>query len=181
MLPGVQPFAASIIAAENGWTPGNMEAAKHVADSMGVGVNDDLKLTDPAAMRAFQRALLQQEQGPGAVPYFDRLASAPAPAPAAAQGGAPAVSLPPTATGIADIVKPPPAVAAAPQPSPAAAAPSPDRQSMNVLPQIDPLAAALAGDQGRTPPPVDPNMLAMALQGGNAPDFGNFSNGGFFG
>jgi hypothetical protein len=51
---------------------------------------------------------------------------------------------------------------------------------MNVAPpdQQDALAAALAQTQPQTPPPVDPNMLAMALQG-NAPDFGGM--GGFFG
>jgi hypothetical protein len=187
---GGMTTAASIIAADKGWTPGNMEAAKHVADSMGIGVNDDLKLTDPAAMRSFQRALLRQEQGAGALPYFDQLANAPA------QGGAPAVALPPMATAIADINKPPPTVAAAPpspQPAvvgsagPAAAPvplppPRPDQQSMNVAPpsQQDLLASALAQNQPQAPPPIDPNMLALALQGGGAPDL-SFGGGGFFG
>jgi hypothetical protein len=188
---GGMTTAASIIAdAERGWTPGNMEAAKHVADSMGVGVNDDLNLRDPAAMRSFQRALLRQEQGQGALPYFDQFASAPAP-------GAPSVALPPTSTAIADINKPQPTVAAAPaspQPAvvgsagPAAAAvplppPRPDQQSMNVAPpsQQDLLASALAQSQPQAPPPVDPNMLAMALQGGGAPAFGGGDLGGFFG
>jgi hypothetical protein len=206
--------AASIIAAKGGWTPGNMEAAKHVADSVGFGVNDDLKLNDPAAMRAFLRALLEKEQGAGALPYFDQLANAPA-------AGSPSVALPPTATAIADINKPP-AVAAAPQPATVAAAPTRapapapvapssapgtqagsyggqpysyatpggpssaagfGRQSMNVPPpsQQDLLASALAQNQPAAPPPVDPNMLALALQGGGAPDFSNFSGGGFFG
>jgi hypothetical protein len=52
------------------------------------------------------------------------------------------------------------------------------QQQGMMIPQINPLAAALAqGDQ--SPPPIDPTFLALALQGGTSPDFGGF--GGFFG
>jgi hypothetical protein len=55
------------------------------------------------------------------------------------------------------------------------------QEVMNAPPpsQQDMLAAALAQGQGQPAPPVDPNMLALALQGGGAPDFGSVDGGSF--
>src|SRR5262245_52261635 len=49
--------AAQLIAGEGGWTPGYMPAAQNIAASLGVGVNDDLGLDDPAKFARFLRGL----------------------------------------------------------------------------------------------------------------------------
>lgn len=54
----------SIITAQSGWTPGNVGAATNIARTMGIGLDDDLKLTDPARMQSFMQALVKQEHGP---------------------------------------------------------------------------------------------------------------------
>lgn len=55
--------AAQLIAGNGGWTPGNMAAATNIARMAGVGVNDDLGLSDPARAARFMRALFNQEHG----------------------------------------------------------------------------------------------------------------------
>lgn len=62
--------AAQLISGNNGWTPGNYEAAANVARTLGIGPNDDLSLNDPAKMRAFQLALATQEGAPRLVANF---------------------------------------------------------------------------------------------------------------
>jgi hypothetical protein len=63
----------SLIAGNGGWTPGNHEAAASVARKMGIGPNDTVDLRDPATLEKFGRALVSQEQGPGAKHYPDQV------------------------------------------------------------------------------------------------------------
>lgn len=58
-----QTSAMAIVAGEGGWTPGNTEAAANIARTMGVAPNEDLRLSDPARMATFLRALTMQEHG----------------------------------------------------------------------------------------------------------------------
>lgn len=62
--------ADALIAGQGGWTPGNHQAAANVAKWMGLGPNDDLRLSDPARMAAFSRALSIQELGPEGARYI---------------------------------------------------------------------------------------------------------------
>lgn len=70
--------AAQLIAAQGvGWTPGNMAAAGNIARMAGVGVDDDLGLSDPARAARFMRALFNQEHGEGpARAYSDAMIAA---------------------------------------------------------------------------------------------------------
>jgi len=68
---GGKTTAASLIAGNMGWTPGNMQAASNVARTMGIGVNDDLRLDDPAQAQKFMRALMLQEHGGASRLYSD--------------------------------------------------------------------------------------------------------------
>lgn len=61
---GGKQTVADLISAQGGWTPGNMQAAKNIAKTMGVGVNDTIDLHDPNQLAKFGRALITQEQGP---------------------------------------------------------------------------------------------------------------------
>jgi hypothetical protein len=62
---------AQIIAGNMGWTPGNTQAAQNVADSMGIGVNDDIGMSDPVRAAKFMRALMKQEHGEASNQYTD--------------------------------------------------------------------------------------------------------------
>lgn len=64
-----------LIAAPMGWTPGYEPAAANIAKAMGVGVNDQINLNDPATLHSFIRALLAQEHGPAAKKYSDEFIS----------------------------------------------------------------------------------------------------------
>jgi hypothetical protein len=61
--------ANDLIAGQEGWTPGNLQAAANVARREGISPSDDLRLSDPAHMNAFIRALVQQEVGPAGAGY----------------------------------------------------------------------------------------------------------------
>ncbi len=92
-----QTTAADIVAGEGGWTPGNNEAAANIARTMGVAPDEDLRLSDPARMSTFLRALTMQEQGQPSGQYtpemYQTAASAVGgPAAAAPQAAAPAAS-----------------------------------------------------------------------------------------
>jgi hypothetical protein len=67
---GGRATADSLIAGPGGWTPGNHQAAANVASGMGIGPHDDLKLTDPGRMFAFQRSLAKQEGAPNLLRQF---------------------------------------------------------------------------------------------------------------
>lgn len=97
-----QTTAASIVAGEGGWTPGNTEAAANIARTMGVAPDEDLRLSDPARMSTFLRALTTQEQGQASGQYTPEMYQAAATAagpPAAAPSAAPAADalVPPSA------------------------------------------------------------------------------------
>ena len=105
-----QTTAASIVAGEGGWTPGNYQAAANIARMMGVAPNEDLRLGDPARMSTFLRALTMQEHGPASKLYptgmYQTAANAVrAPAATAAANAAPTQ---PTASDMA--IPPSPAV-----------------------------------------------------------------------
>lgn len=55
--------AGDIIAGSKGWTPGRADSAAAVAKTLGVGVNDDLRLDTPEGMTRFLEALAIQEHG----------------------------------------------------------------------------------------------------------------------
>lgn len=61
----------SLIAGENGWTPGYTAAAENIAQNMGITPDDPINLRDPRQMRGFMRALLFQEHGPASRQYDD--------------------------------------------------------------------------------------------------------------
>jgi hypothetical protein len=60
-----------LIAGNNGWTPGNHQAAANIAATMGVGPRDQINLTDKAQMAQFLRGLVKQEHGPSHKLYTD--------------------------------------------------------------------------------------------------------------
>lgn len=62
-----------LIAGKGGWTPGNSAAAANIAKTMGVGVNDEINLRDPATLKTFARALITQEHGPANKLYSDSM------------------------------------------------------------------------------------------------------------
>lgn len=62
-----------MIAEKNGWTPGNLQAAKNVAASAGIGLDDDINLGDPASALKFIRGLVRQEHGPASDAYSDSM------------------------------------------------------------------------------------------------------------
>lgn len=68
---GGKTTADSLIAGQNGWTPGNHAAAANVAKTMGLSPNDDLNLRDPVMLQKFARALMLQEHGPASKKYSD--------------------------------------------------------------------------------------------------------------
>lgn len=65
--------ATELIAASNGWTPGNYQAAANIARGMGLSAGDDLNLDDPKSMAVFLKALVIQEHGPAGNLYKDSL------------------------------------------------------------------------------------------------------------
>ena len=76
-LPGknirtARPVSIKLIAGQGGLTPGNTSAASNIAKSMGIDPNDDLDLSNPAKMRAFQRAYSIQEGSKDAVKWLDQ-------------------------------------------------------------------------------------------------------------
>lgn len=52
-----------MIAGNMGWTPGNFDAAKNVARTMGIGPDDDIGFSDPQRAAKFMQALILQEHG----------------------------------------------------------------------------------------------------------------------
>lgn len=62
-----------MIAGDRGWTPGNLQAAKNVAKSAGIGLDDDINFGDPASAAKFMRGLVRQEHGPASDAYSDDL------------------------------------------------------------------------------------------------------------
>lgn len=62
-----------LIASANGWTPGNYEAAKNIARTMGIGPGDDIKINTVPGMVSFLKALALQEHGNYAKQYKDSL------------------------------------------------------------------------------------------------------------
>ena len=67
--------ASELIAASNGWTPGNNEAAVNIARTMGLSAGDDMNLDDPVYMAKFLKALVIQEHGSSGKLYKDALYS----------------------------------------------------------------------------------------------------------
>ncbi|WP_179869769.1 phage tail tip lysozyme [Rhizobium chutanense] len=65
-----------MIAGTKGWTPKSFTAAANIARSMGIGPDDDLRLTDPAMAKKFVRALITQEQGTSGALYPDSMIEA---------------------------------------------------------------------------------------------------------
>lgn len=61
-----------MIAGQGGWTPGNTAAAGNVARTMGIGIDDDIRFTDPASAAKFMRALMLQEHGKASLAYTDQ-------------------------------------------------------------------------------------------------------------
>lgn len=66
--------AWQMIAAPGGWTPGSLgpSAAAQVAAGMGIGVNEDLRLTDPERLKRFRRELTLRELGPKSAAYAEQ-------------------------------------------------------------------------------------------------------------
>lgn len=52
-----------MIAGNMGWTPGNYQAARNVARTMGIGPDDDINFNDPSMAARFMQALIIQEHG----------------------------------------------------------------------------------------------------------------------
>jgi hypothetical protein len=65
-----------IIAGQGGWTPGNEQAAANIAASAGIGLDDNINLTDPANATRFMRALMLQEHGQASLAYDDTMINA---------------------------------------------------------------------------------------------------------
>lgn len=70
---GGKTTANDLIAGDNGWTPGNYDAAANIARGMGLGPDDDLNLSDPASAQKFLRALVTQEHGKASAKYSDAM------------------------------------------------------------------------------------------------------------
>jgi hypothetical protein len=66
----------SIIAENGGWTPGNFQAARNVANSLGIGPDDDIAINDPDGAARFMRALIKQEHGSASQAYSDEMIAA---------------------------------------------------------------------------------------------------------
>lgn len=66
-----QKTAMDIIAGDNGWTPGNRQAAINIARTMGIDPTADLMLDDPDQASKFLRALVTQEHGQASQAYAD--------------------------------------------------------------------------------------------------------------
>lgn len=102
---GGKTTADSLIAGQDGWTPGNHAAAANVAKTMGLSPDDDLNLRDPAMLQKFARALMLQEHGNASKKYSDDMVArvagdvlaGRAPTPAAGGGAAPAAAGAPAA------------------------------------------------------------------------------------
>lgn len=111
---GGKTTANSLIAGQNGWTPGNTAAAANVARAMGLSPDDNLNLRDPAKLKEFARALMQQEHGKASRAYGDDMVSRiaddvlagrkvqPGPSPAAPGAAAPSGAAPVTRTAVLD-------------------------------------------------------------------------------
>lgn len=157
-----------MIAGNMGWTPGNYDAARNVARSMGIGPDDDIGFSDPARAAKFMRGLIQQEHGKsgGLYPESMILSAIGGRAPSQVASLDPAVGMP---------------QAASPQIPPAAAAyVDPTISAPNAQPQQ---TAAIQPANGLPPlapprevgtPPVPPNapapqQMAQALTGGSPP------------
>lgn len=65
-----------MIASDMGWTPKSFTAAANVAQMMGIGPDDDLRLDDQAMAKKFVRALITQEQGTSGALYPDGMIEA---------------------------------------------------------------------------------------------------------
>ncbi|AHF82966.1 hypothetical protein RLEG3_14580 [Rhizobium leguminosarum bv. trifolii WSM1689] len=65
-----------IIAGKGGWTPDSFTAAANIARSMGIGPDDDIRLTEPVMAKKFLRALITQEQGTSGDLYPDSMIEA---------------------------------------------------------------------------------------------------------
>jgi hypothetical protein len=111
---GGKTTANSLIAGQNGWTPGNTAAAANVARAMGLSPDDNLNLRDPAKLKEFARALMQQEHGKASRAYGDDMVARiaddvlagrkvqPGPSPAAPSAAAPSGGAPVTRTAVLD-------------------------------------------------------------------------------
>lgn len=87
---GGKVTANDIIAGNGGWTPGNFQAAANVAKYAGIGPNDDIRFSDPAAANKFMAGLMMQEHGPASKAYVGLLGgSVPAPSPYAGMADGP--------------------------------------------------------------------------------------------
>lgn len=73
---GGKTTANDIIAADGGWTPGNYQAARNVANSLGIGPDDDIAISDPEGAKRFMRALITQEHGSASQAYSDEMIAA---------------------------------------------------------------------------------------------------------
>jgi hypothetical protein len=62
-----------LIAGDNGWTPGNYQAAANIAAKMGVKASEKVDLSQPQQMASFLRGLVTQEHGPASKAYSDDL------------------------------------------------------------------------------------------------------------
>jgi hypothetical protein len=127
-----------MIAGNMGWTPGNYDAAKNVARTMGIGPDDDIGFSDPQRAAKFMQALILQEHGQKGRLYPESLISS-------AIGGRPAA---PTQVASLDPAAGMPATPAAPQQQAAL----PPEQPADARP-------ALPAPVEVATPPVPPNAM----------------------
>lgn len=157
-----------IIAGNMGWTPGNYDAARNVARSMGIGPDDDIGFSDPARAAKFMRGLILQEHGKsgGLYPESMILSAIGGRAPNQVASLDPAIGMPPQAT--------PPQMppAASVYVDPMVSAPNAQPQQMAAIPPAGGMPPLEAPRTIGTPP-VPPNapppqQLAQALTGNSA-------------
>ena len=109
---GGKTTAESLIAGQNGWTPGNTAAAANIAKTMGLSATDNLNLRDPVMLQKFARALMLQEHGQASKKYSDEMVARLAGdalagrAPVAAAGPTPVAAAGAPATGAAPAPRP---------------------------------------------------------------------------
>lgn len=158
-----------IIAGNMGWTPGNYDAARNVARSMGIGPDDDIGFSDPARAAKFMRGLILQEHGKsgGLYPESMILSAIGGRAPNQVASLDPAIGMPPQAAP----PQMPPAASA--YVDPMVSAPNSQPQQMAAIPPaggMPPLEPPRTIGTPAVPPNAPPpQQLAQALTGNSAP------------
>lgn len=156
-----------MIAGNMGWTPGNYDAAKNVARTMGIGPDDDIGFSDPQRAAKFMQALILQEHGQKGRLYPESLLLS-------AVGGQPtqvASASPQSAMSALPAQNVPPAVAAIEAAAPASGYVDPVISAQGAPPQemaaVSP-QAMMQPDAPALPPPTEiappPSVAAMPQQ-----------------